>query len=158
MSLLTNQTNINEDKYFFSTGGGGGSSSAPIVIFGNSSPISWFKSFSPPSDLLLNIQNFTVPTYTTDGKLVVTANWTINSNGQDAVMYCKLDGSYEVSVETTTIQSGKGIFGQTMTMTYDYTANTEDWSMIQVLELDTGASAVDVSGFATLSVIFYPTP
>lgn len=158
MSILINEAYANPEKPLWaSAGSGGGGGSAPIVIFGNSSPVAWFNNFDSGSTIV-SIQSFTLPTFTTNGKIVVQANWTINSGGQDAIMYCRLDGSYEVVSDMTSIQASKGIYGQSLTMTFDYTSGIDDWSMTQQFEWDTGGSPVDVGGTATMSVIFYPTP
>lgn len=154
MSLLPATSHANPTTPFWATGGGG----SPVVVFGNSSPVYWFKNFDvTPPDNIVDIQTFTVPEFPTNGKLVVQANWSINSAGQDALMYFILAGNYANATDDTNIEASKGIFGQSLTMTFDYVANTTDWTMTQQVENDPGGSAVDIGGYATMSVIFYPT-
>jgi hypothetical protein len=158
MSLLPATSHANPTTPFWAKAGGGGGST---VVFGNATPVAWFKNFSnddPGISNVANIQSFLVPTFDTNGKLVVQANWKIDSAGQDALFILGLSGSYEVITDTTNISSSKGTFGQSLTMTFDYTANTSDWSLVQQIELEGTQSDVDVGGTATMSVIFYPTP
>ena len=157
MSILINEAYANPIQPLWASASGGGS----VVVFGNATPVAWFKNFSnddPGISNVLNIQSFLVPSFDTNGKLVVQANWNINCGGQDAIMIIGFSGSYEVVTDQTSISASKGIYGQSLTMTFDYTANTSDWSLVQQIELEGTQSDVDVGGTATMSVIFYPTP